>query len=287
MNIFKTTILMALLTGLMVAIGGAINGSTGAVIMLVISLGMNFFSYWFSDTMVLKMYDAQEISESDSPQLYGIIKNLAQKAELPMPRVYIIDSDVPNAFATGRNPSHAAVAVTTGIMNTLDYNEISGVLGHELAHVKHRDILTGTIAASMAGVISMVANIVQWGAILGTRSDDDNGGLFGTLATIILAPLAATLIQMAISRSREYDADKTGAELCGDPRYLASALEKIEYYAQRNTLDHASTSTAHMFIINPLEGSTKMLKNLFSTHPATEDRIAKLQEQAREMHLLN
>ena len=286
MNIFKTMILMALLSGLMVAIGGAINGSTGAMIMLVISIGMNFFSYWFSDSMVLKAYDAQEISETDAPQLYGIVKNLAQKAGLPMPRVYIIDSDVPNAFATGRNPEHAAVAVTTGIMRALDYNEISGVLGHELAHVKHRDILTGTIAASMAGVISMVANIVQWGAIFGTRSDDDNGGLVGTLATIILAPLAATLIQMAISRSREYDADKTGAELCGDPRYLASALEKIEYYAQRNTLDYASTSTAHMFIINPLEGSTKMLKNLFSTHPATEDRIAKLQEQAREMHLL-
>lgn len=287
MNIFKTTILMALLTGLMVAIGGAINGSTGAMIMLVISIGMNFFSYWFSDSMVLKAYDAREISEADSPQLYGIVKSLAQKAELPMPRVYIIDSDVPNAFATGRNPSHAAVAVTTGIMRALDYNEISGVLGHELAHVKHRDILTGTIAASMAGVISMVANIVQWGAIFGTRSEDDNGGLFGTLATIILAPLAATLIQMAISRSREYDADKTGGELCGDPRYLASALEKIEYYAQRNTLDHASTSTAHMFIINPLEGSTRMLKNLFSTHPDTEDRIARLQEQAREMRLLN
>ena len=286
MNIFKTMILMALLSGLMVAIGGAINGSTGAMIMLVISIGMNFFSYWFSDSMVLKAYDAQEISETDAPQLYGIVKNLAQKAGLPMPRVYIIDSDVPNAFATGRNPEHAAVAVTTGIMRALDYNEISGVLGHELAHVKHRDILTGTIAASMAGVISMVANIVQWGAIFGTRSDDDNGGLVGTLATIILAPLAATLIQMAISRSREYDVDKTGAELCGDPRYLASALEKIEYYAQRNMLDYASTSTAHMFIINPLEGSTKMLKNLFSTHPATEDRIAKLQEQAREMHLL-
>ena len=287
MNILKTTILMALLSGLMVAIGGAINGSTGAMIMLVISLGMNFFSYWFSDSIVLKSYNAQEVSENDAPQLYNIVKNLAQKAELPMPKVYIIDSDVPNAFATGRNPDHAAVAVTTGIMRALDANEISGVLGHELAHVKHRDILTGTIAASMAGVISMVANIVQWGAILGTRSENDNGGIFGTLATIIVAPIAASLIQMAISRSREYDADKTGGELCGDPRYLASALEKIEYYAQRNTLENSSTSTAHMFIVNPLEGSTKMLKNLFSTHPATEDRILKLNEQAREMHLLN
>ncbi len=287
MNILKTTILMALLTGLMVAIGGAINGSTGAIIMLAISLGINFFSYWFSDSIVLKSYNAQEVSENSAPQLFNIVKNLAQKAELPMPKVYIIDSDVPNAFATGRNPDHAAVAVTTGIMKALDYNEISGVLGHELAHVKHRDILTGTIAASMAGVISMIANIVQWGAIFGTRSDNDNGGIFGTLATIIVAPIAASLIQMAISRSREYDADKTGGELCGDPRYLASALEKIEYYAQRNTLENSTTSTAHMFIVNPLEGSKKMLKNLFSTHPATEDRILKLNEQAREMHLLN
>ena len=287
MNIFKTTILMALLTGLMVAIGGAIEGSTGAMIMLVISLGMNFFSYWFSDSVVLKMYDAKEISEHDAPQLFNIVKTLAQKAELPMPKVYIIHSDVPNAFATGRNPSHAAVAVTTGIMKALDYNEISGVLGHELAHVKHRDILTGTIAASMAGVISMVANIVQWGAIFGTRSDDDNGGVIGTLATIIIAPLAASLIQMAISRSREYDADKSGGEYCGNPLYLASALEKIEYYAQHATLENSSTSTAHMFIVNPLEGASVKLKNLFSTHPATEDRIARLREQALELNAGN
>lgn len=287
MNILKTTVLMALLTGLMVAIGGAINGSTGAMIMLIISLGMNFFSYWFSDSMVLKAYDAQEVSENDAPQLYNIVKALAQKAELPMPRVYIIKSDVPNAFATGRNPDHAAVAVTTGIMRALDYNEISGVLGHELAHVKHRDILTGTIAASMAGVISMVANIVQWGAIFGTRSSEDNGGLIGTLATIIIAPLAATLIQMAISRSREYDADKTGGELCGNPMYLASALEKIEYYAQRATLEHSTTATAHMFIVNPLEGASVKLKNLFSTHPATEDRISKLREQALQLGVGN
>lgn len=237
--------------------------------------------------MVLKMYDAKEISESDAPQIYEIVKNLTQKAELPMPKVYIINSDVPNAFATGRNPEHAAVAVTTGIMRALDYNEISGVLGHELAHVKHRDILTGTIAASMAGVISLVADIVQWGAIFGTRSDDDNGGLFGTLATIIIAPIAATLIQMAISRSREYDADKSGGEYCGNPLYLASALEKIEYYAQNATLEHSTTSTAHMFIINPLEGASVKLKNLFSTHPATEDRIAKLREQALALNAGN
>ena len=287
MNIFKTFVLMALLTGLMVAIGGQVGGSTGAMIMLVISIGMNFFSYWFSDSIVLKSYNAREILEADSPQLYKIVQTLAQNADLPMPRVYVIDSEVPNAFATGRSPDHAAVAVTTGIMRALDYNEISGVLGHELAHVKHRDILIGTIAASMAGVISMVANIVQWGAIFGTRSDDDNGGIIGTLATIIIAPIAASLIQLAVSRSREYDADKTGGEICGNPMYLANALKKIEYYAQRYApMPQAGTATAHMFIINPLENSKKALKNLFSTHPDTQDRIAHLREQAREMHLL-
>ena len=288
MNIFKTAVLMALMTGLMVAVGGAIGGSSFAMIMLVISIGMNFFSYWFSDSIVLKMYNAREVSEADAPQLWGIISKLAKNAELPMPRVYIIDTNVPNAFATGRNPDHAAVAVTTGIMKALDYNEISGVLGHELAHVKHRDILIGTIAAAMAGVISMAANIVQWGAIFGTRSDDDdNGGIVGFLATIILAPIAATLIQLAVSRSREYDADKTGGEICGNPMYLADALEKIEYYAKNNApLPQAGTATAHMFIINPLENSKKTLKNLFSTHPDTDERINRLREQARDMHLL-
>ncbi|MBR0262049.1 MAG: zinc metalloprotease HtpX [Selenomonadaceae bacterium] len=288
MNIFKTFVLMGLLTGLLVAVGGMLGGSTWAMIMLVFSIGMNFFSYWFSDSIVLKSYNAREVSEVDAPQLYNIVSKLAQKADLPMPRVYVIDSEIPNAFATGRNPDHAAVAVTTGIMKALDYNEISGVLGHELAHVKHRDILIGTIAASMAGVISMIANIVQWGAIFGTRSsDDENGGIIGLLATIILAPLAASLIQLAVSRSREYDADKTGGEICGNPIYLANALEKIEYYAQRYApMPQAGTATAHMFIINPLENSKKALKNLFSTHPDTEDRIAHLREQAREMHLL-
>lgn len=287
MNIFKTFALMALLTGLMVAVGGALGGHSFAMVMLVISIGMNFFSYWFSDSIVLKMYSAREVSATDAPQLYEIVEKLAQNANLPMPRVYIIDSDVPNAFATGRNPDHAAVAVTTGIMKALDYNEISGVLGHELAHVKHRDILIGTIAASMAGVISLVADVVQWGAIFGTRSDDENGGIVGTLATIIIAPIAAMLIQLAVSRSREYDADKTGGEICGNPMYLANALEKIEYYAQNTApMSQAGTATAHMFIINPLENSKKVLKNLFSTHPDTDDRIAHLREQAREMRLL-
>ncbi|MBR4153019.1 MAG: zinc metalloprotease HtpX [Selenomonadaceae bacterium] len=286
MNIFKTAILMALMTGLMVAIGGVIGGSSFAMIMLVIALGMNFFSYWFSDSIVLKMYNAREVSEADAPQLYGIISRLAKNADLPMPRVYIIDTAVPNAFATGRNPDHAAVAVTTGIMKALDYNEISGVLGHELAHVKHRDILIGTIAAAMAGVISLAADIIQWGAIFGTRSEDENGGIIGTLAAIIIAPIAATLIQLAVSRSREYDADKTGGEICGNPIYLADALEKIEYYAKNTApMPQAGTATAHMFIINPLENSKKTLKNLFSTHPDTEERINRLREQAKEMQL--
>lgn len=289
MNIFKTVLLMAMLTGLMVAIGGQLGGSMGAMVMLVISIGMNFASYWFSDSIVLKSYDAREVTETDAPQLYNIVKTLAQNAKLPMPRVYVINTDVPNAFATGRNPDHAAVAVTTGLMNTLDYNELSGVLGHELAHVKHRDILIGTIAASMAGVISLVADIVQWGAIFGTRSsdNDNNGGMVGFLVTVIVAPIAAMLIQMAVSRSREYDADKTGGEICGNPMYLAKALEKIEFYAQRNApMSQAGTATAHMFIINPLKNSTKTLKSLFSTHPDTDDRIAHLREQARDMNLL-
>ena len=289
MNIFKTFVLMALLTGLMVAIGGLVGDSTGAMIMLVIAIAMNFGSYWFSDSIVLKSYDAREVTEADAPQLYNIVANLAKKAELPMPRVYVIDSPVPNAFATGRNPDHAAVAVTTGIMQTLDTNEISGVLGHELAHVKHRDILIGTIAAAMAGVISLVADIVQWGAIFGTRSDDDDrGGIIGFLAAVIVAPLAATLIQLAVSRSREYDADKTGGEICGNPIYLANALEKIEYYAKTAApMQKAGTVTAHMFIVNPLENSKKALKNLFSTHPDTDERITLLREQAKDMKLFS
>ena len=282
MNIFKTFILMALMTGLMVAIGGVVGDSTGAMVMLAVGVVINFLTYWFSDSMVLSSYKAREVSQTDAPQLYKIVETLAKNADLPMPRVYVIDTDVPNAFATGRNPDNAAVAVTTGLMRTLDYNELSGVLGHELAHVKHRDILIATIAASMAGVISMVADIVQWGAIFGTRSDDERGGIIGFLATVIVAPLTATLIQMAITRSREYDADKTGGEFCGNPMYLANALEKIEYYAQHSDpMPQAGTATAHMFIINPLENSKKLLKNLFSTHPDTDDRIARLREQAR------
>lgn len=288
MNTIKTTMLMALLMALMVALGGVFAGQTGMTVMLVIALGMNFFSYWFSDRMVLSMYNAQEVDRESAPELYGLVEKLAGRAELPMPRVYVINENAPNAFATGRNPSNAAVAVTTGLMRTLDYNEIAGVLGHELAHVKHRDILISTIAATMATVISYAANIAQWAAIFGggRSSDDDRGGIIGLIATAIIAPIAAALIQMAISRSREYSADEGGAEICGNPNDLASALEKIEYYAVHGaSLPEATPATAHMCIINPLTGRDISFKSLFSTHPDTQERIARLREQAQRMHI--
>ena len=288
MNSLKTTMLMALLMALMVALGGIFAGHTGMTVMLIIALGMNFFSYWFSDRMVLSMYNAQEVDRSSAPELYGLVEKLAGRAGLPMPRVYIINEDAPNAFATGRNPSNAAVAVTTGLMRVLDYNEISGVLGHELAHVKHRDILISTIAATMATVISYAASIAQWAAIFGggRSSDDDRGGIIGLIVTAIVAPIAAALIQMAISRSREYSADEGGAEICGNPNYLASALEKIEYYALHGApLPEATPATAHMCIINPLTGRDISFKSLFSTHPDTQERIARLRAQAQRMNI--
>ena len=288
MNSLKTTMLMALLMALMVALGGIFAGHTGMTVMLIIALGMNFFSYWFSDRMVLSMYNAQEVDRQSAPELYGLVEKLAGRAGLPMPRVYIINEDAPNAFATGRNPSNAAVAVTTGLMRALDYNEISGVLGHELAHVKHRDILISTIAATMATVISYAASIAQWAAIFGggRSSDDDRGGIIGLIATAIIAPIAAALIQMAISRSREYSADEGGAEICGNPNYLAAALEKIEYYAVHGApLPEATPATAHMCIINPLTGRDISFKSLFSTHPDTQERIARLRAQAQRMHI--
>lgn len=287
MNTIKTTLLMALLMGVLVTVGNLYGGHQGAMIMLIISLGINFFSYWYSDTMVLKAYDAREVTERQAPELYGLVKKLAQRAELPMPKVCIINSDVPNAFATGRNPSHAAVAVTTGIMYALNYEELSGVLAHELSHVKHRDTLISTVAASLASVISYIANIAQWAAIFGMgRSDDrdDNGGAVGYLFTVLIAPFAAMLIQLAISRSREYEADRSGGEICGNPLYLADALEKIEYYATHaRPMQDATPATAHMFIVNPLKNANISFKSLFSTHPSTEERVRLLHEQARRM----
>ncbi|WP_294154186.1 zinc metalloprotease HtpX [uncultured Selenomonas sp.] len=274
MNTMKTLLLMALLTGIMVAVGGAVGGSSGAS-------AMNFGTYWFSAPMVLRSYGAQEIAREDAPELYGLIESLAQRAGLPMPTVAVIESDVPNAFATGRNPEHAAVAVTTGILRVLNYEELSGVLAHELTHVKNRDILTSSIAAAIAGVISWTA---QMAFFFGGRSDDDDGGGLGGLFTILLAPIAAGLIQMAISRSREYAADEGGGSLCGNPRYLAKALEKLDYYAKHgDVMQDATPATAHMFIINPFEGVGSKIANLYSTHPATEDRIARLNEQARRI----
>ncbi len=283
MNTLKTTVLMAALMGILIAIGGAVAGAQGAIIMCIISLGMNFYFYWNSDKMCLKAYHARPITREEAPNLYDLVEKLAARAELPMPKVCIIDTDVPNAFATGRNPEHAAVAVTTGIMRVLDYDELAGVISHELAHVKHRDTLISTVAASIAGVISMIAQVAQFAAIFGSNRDDEEGGNpIAVLAAAIIAPIAAAVIQMAISRSREYGADEEGGAICGNPLYLASALQKIEYYAKHKVMPDAKPETSNMFIVNPFSGAGKSLTNLFSTHPLTEDRIEKLREQAAQ-----
>jgi heat shock protein HtpX len=287
MNGFRTTILLAALTALVVWIGQMFGGANGAVIALVFAGAMNFFSYWFSDKIVLKMYGAQEISANDDPELYGIVRDLTARAGLPMPKVYIIPEETPNAFATGRNPEHAAVAVTQGIRRILDKRELAGVLGHELSHVKHRDILISSIAATLAGAVSYLAYMAQWAAIFGGGSRDrEEGGsnIFSLLFMMIVAPLAATLIQMAVSRSREYMADEGGAKVSGDPLALASALRKLEMGAQNIPLqvsDATANSTAHMFIVNPLTGAG--LAKLFSTHPPMEERIARLEAMAKDM----
>ncbi|HWH75995.1 MAG TPA: zinc metalloprotease HtpX [Candidatus Binatus sp.] len=287
MNGFRTTILLAALTALVVWIGGMFGGANGAVIALLLAGGMNFFSYWFSDKIVLKMYGAQEIAANDDPELYSIVQELAGRGGLPMPRVYIIPEETPNAFATGRNPEHAAVAVTMGIRRILNKRELSGVLGHELTHVKNRDILISSIAATLAGAISYLAHMAQWGMIFGggSRDREEGGsGIFGLLFMMIVAPIAAMLIQMAVSRSREYMADAGGAKISGDPLALASALRKLEMGAQNIPLqvsDATANSTAHMFIVNPLSGGG--LANLFSTHPAMEERIARLEAMAKDL----
>lgn len=278
MNRFKTALLLTSLTLLMVAMGSAIGGRGGMYIAFFMACAMNIFSYWFSDQIVLRMYQAQEVSEHEAPELYGIVRRLSVQAALPMPRVYIIPSESPNAFATGRNPEHAAVAATQGILRILTPEELTGVLAHELAHVQNRDILISTVAATIAGAISMLGNMLQWGAILGGGRDDDDegGGIFGTLALAIIAPIAAMLIQLAVSRSREYLADETGARLCGNPLSLARALRKLESASQMLPMQEARPATAHLFIVNPL--SAQGLARLFSTHPPMEDRIARLEE---------
>ena len=281
MNGFKTVILLTLLTVLFLFIGGMLGGRQGMMVAFVFAMLMNFISYWFSDKIVLKIYRAREIQEAENPRLYRIVRSQAQMAGLPMPRVYIIPTNSPNAFATGRNPSHAAVAATEGILSLLADDELEGVVGHELAHVKNRDILTQTIAATIAGAISMLAYMARWATFFGGSGgrDDNRGGgnPIALLAMAILAPIAAMVIQMAISRSREYAADAEGARISGRPLSLASALRKLHNGQVRRPLE-ANPSTAHLFIVSPLSG--RGLANLFSTHPPVEERIARLEKMA-------
>lgn len=284
MNNLKLVVLLALLTGLLITAGKAFGGNSGMMLMFVVSMGINFFSYWYSDKVVLKMYDAREVDIHTAPELVGMVANLARRAGMPMPRVYIIDTDAPNAFATGRDPEHAAVAVTSSLMRALTPQELEGVMAHELAHVKNRDTLISTLVASLAGAISMLANMAQWAAIFGAGrgndEEDGGGGLIGSLFMIILAPIAAMLIQMGISRSREFLADETGAKMAGNPLALASALRKIEHYAMHRTMPQATPATSHMFIVNPFAGTGTWLLSLFSTHPPTDARVQKLQALA-------
>ena len=274
-NLMKTAILMAAITALFMVIGSLLGGRTGMMLALVVALGMNFFSYWFSDTLVLKMYNAKQVDESSAPQFYATIRDLAQRAQLPMPKVYLIEEDAPNAFATGRNPEHAAVAATTGILRVLSERELRGVMAHELAHVRHRDILISTVSATMAGAISMLANFAMFFG--GRNSEGRSTNPIVGLLVMLLAPLAASLIQMAISRAREFEADRGGAEISGDPRALASALQKIHQYANGGIPLPAAErhpETAQMMIVNPL--SAGGLRGLFSTHPSTEERVQRL-----------
>lgn len=283
MNGLKTLILLSALTALLIWAGDIIGGKDGAVVALIFAGFMNLFAYWFSDKMVLSMYRAKEVTSHEEPRLYNLVKGLAMKAGIPMPRVYIIPQETPNAFATGRNPGHAAVAATSGIMGLMSDEELGGVLAHELAHVKHRDILISSIAATIAGAISYLAYMAQWAAIFGGGRSDERGGgnIIGLLFMMIVAPLAAMIIQMAISRSREYAADKGGAEISGNPLYLANALRRLGAASGRIPLrvnEATAESTAHMFIVNPLKGGG--LASLFSTHPPLEERIKRLEAMA-------
>ena len=283
LNYAKTAMLLVILTAIFVALGAAVAGKTGMAVAFVAALVMNLFSLWNADKVVLRMYNAQEVDEQSAPEYYAIVRQLAERAGLPMPRVYVIHNPQPNAFATGRNPENAAVAASTGLLETLSAEEVAGVMAHELAHVKNRDTLTMTVAATIGGAISMLAQYMQIGMLFGRGRDNRSGGLIGTLAAIIVAPLAASLVQMAISRSREYQADRLGAMICGQPMWLASALEKIHNMARRIPNEEAEQmpATAHMFIVNPLTG--RGIDNFFSTHPNIENRIAELEKLAHEM----
>lgn len=276
----KTALLMALMTAILMLIGDFFGGLQGMTMMLIVSVGMNFFAYWNSDKMVLAHYNAQQVNAHTAPELYSMVEKLAKKANLPMPKVYIIDSPIPNAFATGRDPEHAAVAVNSALVDLLDKEEIEGVLAHELSHIKNRDILVSTIAASMAGAISTIA---QWGMFFGGGRDEDGEGSnpVAAILIMILAPIAAMVIQMAVSRSREYMADESGGKISGNPDALADALLKLEAYAKRGVMPNATEATAHMFIVNPFSAAN--LQKMFSTHPSTEERVALLRKQAQEM----
>lgn len=280
MNNVKTVVLLGSLTGLMMLIGGYFGGRSGIVIAFLFAMVLNFGSYWFSDKIVLKMYRGREVSEADAPELYSTVKDLALRAGLPMPRLYVIPGNTPNAFATGRNEHHAAVAVTEGIVGLLNRDELEGVLSHELTHIKNHDILISSIAATIAGAIMMLASMARWAAIFGVGRDDDDegGGLVGLIFMAVLAPIAATIIQMAISRSREYLADEGGARISGKPAGLANALEKLSNSAKRTPMD-VNPSTAHLFIVKPFSGRSMM--SLFSTHPPIEKRVEKLRAMQR------
>lgn len=280
MNTLKTVFLMTLMMVLFIFVGDLLGGRSGMTVAFMFALAMNFGSYWFSDKVVLAMYKAKEVNAESAPKLYGLVEELSQRASLPMPRVYVIENPTPNAFATGRDPQHAAVAVTTGILKILNTEELAGVIGHELAHVKHRDILIGTIAATFVGTITFVAQMASWAMMFGRgNSDDDDNGL-ASLFLMIVAPIAATLLQLAISRSREYVADEGGAEISGVPLALASALEKLSMQNQAHPIMDAKPATAHMFIVNPLRGGGLM--KLFSTHPSMEERVARLRQLAKK-----
>lgn len=278
MNGLKTMLLMMVLTLMFVFFGGLLGGRSGMTFALIMAFGMNFFAYWFSDKIVLKIYGAEEITEKDAPELYNIVKRLSQAAGLPMPKVYIIEQDQPNAFATGRNPEHSAVAVTSGILRILSREELEGVIAHELSHIRNRDILVATIAAAIAGAISYLAQMAQWAMIFGGRDRDEEGGNpIAALVMMIVAPIAAMLVQLAISRAREYGADESGAKICGNPLFLANALKKLHMASQRITME-ANPATSHMFIVNPLTGAG--FARLFSTHPPIEERVARLEKMA-------
>lgn len=276
MGILRTSLLLAGLTALFLAVGWMIGGQTGMLIALVFAVGTNAFAYWNSDKMVLRMYNAHEVDGRSAPELYGLVEQLAARAQLPMPRVYVIDNPQPNAFATGRDPQHAAVAATTGLLRTLSHQELAGVLAHELAHIRNRDTLIMTVTATLAGALSMLAN---FGLFFGGNRDNQSG-FIASILLVILAPIAAMLVQLAISRTREYAADRAGAQICGHPMWLGSALQKLESSARRieNPGAESNPATAHLFIVNPLNGHS--FDNMFSTHPSTENRVRALRELA-------